>query len=102
MAAMAQVFNTLAPPDAPFTPETGAAIAAAFAENSDNPDMPQYAMAMEYIDAFVGYITVLDDQMGSPVGDSTAFLMDKYGEPLASNPNMTAFVQMRIAEAQGI
>jgi len=103
MAALAQIFNTLAPPDAPFTPEMGSAIAAAFAENFDNPDMPQYAMAMEYIDAFTGYVSVLDDQMGSPVGDSAAFVMGKYGEPLtASNPNMTAYVQMQIAEAQGI
>ena len=103
MAAMAQIFNTLAPPNAPFTPEMGAAIAAAFAENFDNPDMPQYAKAMEYIDAFTGYVTVLDDEMGSPVGDSTAFVMGKYGEPLRAggNANMTAYIQMRIAEARG-
>jgi hypothetical protein len=102
MVAMAQVFNTLAPANTPFTPETGAAIAAAFAENFDNPDMPQYAKAMEYIDAFTGYVAALDD-LGSPVGDSGAFVMGKYGAPLtASNPNMTAYVQMRIAETQGI
>ena len=73
----------------------GAAIAAAFAENFDNPDMPQYAKAIEYIDAFTGYVSVLDDEMGSPVGDSTTFVMGKYGAPLtASNPNMTAYVQI--------
>ena len=104
MAAMAQVFNTLAPPNAPFTPEMGAAIAAAFTENFDNPDMPQYAKAIEYIDAVVGYVTVLDDEMGSPVGDSTTFVMDKYGEPLRAggNANMTAYIEMRIAEAHGL
>ena len=104
MAAMAQVFNTLAPPDAPFTPEMGAAIATAFAENLNNPDMPQYAKAMEYIDAFVGYVTVLDDQMGSPVGDSMAFVMGRYGEPLRAgdNANMMAYVEMRIAQTQGL
>ena len=61
MAAMAQIFNTLAPPNVPFTPEMGAMIADSFSQNFDNADMPQYAMAIEYIDAFVGYVTALED-----------------------------------------
>jgi hypothetical protein len=34
---------------------------------------------MEYIDAFVQYVAVLDTEMGSPVGDSVAFVMEKHG-----------------------
>ncbi len=63
---------------------------------------PQYAKAIGYIDAFTGYVATLNDELGAPVGDSAAFVMGKYGEPLASNPNMAAYVQMRVAEAQGI
>jgi filamentous hemagglutinin family protein len=98
MAAMVQVFNALAPPDAPFTPEMAASIATAFADDIDNPEMPQYATVAEYIDAFVQYIAVLDTEFGSPVDDSVAFVMEKYGAAIAGsdNPNIGAFVTTRL------
>jgi hypothetical protein len=76
-----------------------ASIAAAFADNLDNPDMPQYATAMEYVDAFVEYIAVLDTELGSPVEDSVALVMEKYGAPLteSDNPNIGAYVAARLA-----
>ncbi|MBW7991543.1 MAG: hypothetical protein FVQ84_16240, partial [Planctomycetes bacterium] len=60
MAAMNQVFNELAPAGAPFTPEVAASIVTAFAGRVN--DGTQYATAIEYIDAFVRYIAVLDSR----------------------------------------
>jgi hypothetical protein len=99
MAAMAQVFGQLAPADTPYSPEMGAMIANAFADLRNNPDMPQYATAMEYIDAFVQYAAVLDTELGSPVGDSVAFVMEKYGATITENdnPNIAAYIQAQLA-----
>jgi len=100
MAAMAQVFNTLAPADAPFTPEMATSIAMAFGGAAEGS---QYASVMEYIDAFVQYAAVLDTELGSPVGDSVAFVMGKYGEGVtgSDNGNIAAFVATRL-EAIGM
>jgi hypothetical protein len=98
MAAMAQVFNEIAPPDRPPTDEMFASITTAFSQRLENADMPQYASAMEFIDAFVGYVAVLDE-LGSPVGDSVAFVMEKYGATITENPNpnIAAYIQTRLA-----
>jgi hypothetical protein len=57
-----------------------------------------YASAMEYIDAFVQYVAVLDTEMGSPVGDSVAFVMEKHGAGIteSDNANIAAFVATRL------
>ena len=98
MAAMVQAFNALAPADAPFTEEMTASIATAFADNINNAEMPQYATAMEYIDAFVQYIAVLDIEFDSPVGDSVAFVMEKYGTAIneSDNPNISAYLAAQL------
>jgi filamentous hemagglutinin family protein len=98
MAALVQSFNTLAPADVPFTPEMAASIAAVF---EDAEEGSQYASAMEYIDAFVQYVTVLDIELGSPVGDSMAFVMGKYGAGItgSDNANIGAFLT---AQLQGL
>jgi len=96
MAAMNQVFNTVAPAGAPFTPEMATSIVTAFAGRAN--DGTQYAVAIEYIDAFVQYIAVLNTEMGAPVGDSIAFVMQKYGTGLAEseNNNIAAFLATRL------
>ena len=96
MAAMNQVFNTVAPAGAPFTPEMAASVVTAFAGRVN--DGTQYATAIEYIDAFVRYIAVLSTEMGSPVGDSVAFVIEKYGAGLteSENSNIAAFVATRL------
>ena len=96
MAAMVQVFNATAPADAPYTPEMATSIAMAFEGAAEGS---QYASATEFIDAFVQYAAALDS-MGAPVGegDSTAFVMGKYGQGLSEN--MSSFVAGRIAEGQ--
>jgi hypothetical protein len=96
MAAMLQVFNATAPAGAPYTPEMATSIAMAFEGAAEGS---QYASAMEFIDAFVQYVAALDS-LGSPVGDSTAFVMGKYGTRLSENNNMATFVAGRIASGQ--
>jgi len=98
MAAMAYVFDQIAPADAPFTPEMGAAIATAFSENAE-ADI-RYASAMEYIEAFVQYVTVVDRDLDAPVGDSVAYVMEKYGSALleTGNSNMAAYVMMQLQQ----
>ena len=98
MAAMNQVFNELAPPDMPPSEEMFASIATAFSQQMENADMPQYASAMEFIDAFVKYVAVLDGELGSPVDDSVAFVMEKYGATVTenANPNIGAYIQTRL------
>ncbi|MHC4570451.1 MAG: two-partner secretion domain-containing protein [Planctomycetota bacterium] len=95
MAAMVQTFNALAPADAPFTPEMATSIAMAFEGAAEGT---QYASVMEYVDAFVQYVAVLDTELGSPVEDSVAFVMGKYGAGIteSDNANIAAFVATRL------
>jgi hypothetical protein len=95
---MIQVFNEQFPADAPFTPESQAALAAMFEQT---PEGTRYATAVEYIDAFVEYVIVLETELGSPVGDSQTFVMEKYGGPITGNPNFTAYVTARLEEEIG-
>ena len=100
ITAMAQVFNQVAPADAPFTPEMETAIAMAFAENADNQEAPQYAAAMTYIEAFVGYVAVVETELGSPIDNTVEYVLAKYGDNLdaAENENVQAYVQARLIE----
>jgi hypothetical protein len=96
MAAMNQVFNELAPASSPYSPEMATLIATAFADRVN--DATQYATAIEYLDAFVNYVAVLNSEMGSPVGDSIAYTMQKYGSGVtgSDNANMAAFLASRL------
>lgn len=100
MAAMVQTFNALAPADTPFSPEMATSIAMAFEGAAEGS---QYASAMEYIDAFVQYVAVLDTELGAPVGDSLVFVMDKYGAGItgSDNANLAEYVAARLAALGG-
>ena len=100
MAAMNQMFNELAPADAPFTPEMATSVAMAF---EDAAEGTQYASAMEFVDAFVRYVTILETQLGQPVDDSVAFVMEKYGSGItdSDNANIAAYVAMRLEAVGG-
>ena len=102
MAAVLQVFNEIAPADVPFTAEMAGSIATAFAEHVDNADMPQYATALEYIDAFTGYVALMDE-LDAPVDDPLAFVMGKYGAPVtgSDNANIAAYLEMQLAALGG-
>jgi len=99
MAALNQVFNEVAPANVPFSPVMATSIVTAFADQVDDGSQSNYATAMEYIDAFVQYVAILDTQLGSPVEDSTAFVMAKYGSGITENENsnVAAFVAARLA-----
>ncbi len=101
MAALAEVINTVAPADVPFTPEVGTLIAAAFEGRAS--DGTAYATALEYVDAFVEYVRVLDTEMGSPVGDSVEFVMEKHGAGINASPNdnVAAYVAARLEAIGG-
>ena len=103
LAAMNQIFNTLAPADAPFTEEVSASIATAFARLADQD--PEYALAADYIDAFVDYVAVLDSDLKVPVGDPMVYTLNKYGEAIMSNPNqniVTFLVQKVLVEGESL
>ncbi len=99
MAAMAYVFSQIAPADAPFTPEMGAVIATAFSQNAQTD--ARYASAMEYVDAFVRYVTVVDRDLNAPVeGGAVALVMNKYGSALIDSPNsnIAAYIMTQIQQ----
>jgi hypothetical protein len=77
-------------------------IVTAFAEHVG--DGTQYATAIEYIDAFVNYLAVLDTELGAPVadGDSVGFLMEKYGAGVtgSDNPDVAAFLVTRLESGE--
>ena len=100
MAAMVRMFNEVAPADTPFTPATAASIAMALEGAAEGS---QYASVMEYIDAFAQYVAVLDIELGSPVGDSVVFVMEKHGAGVmgSDNANIAAFVAMRLEAIGG-
>ena len=96
LAAMNQIFNTLAPVDAPFTPEVSASVVTAFAQLGTEDS--QYALATEYVDAFVQYVAVLNE-LKTPLGDAVAFTLEKHGSALSGediNPNITAYIMSQL------
>ena len=97
MAAMNQIFNTLAPANAPFTPEVSASVVTAFNQMAGQDH--QYALAEEYVNAFVQYVAALDTQIKAPVGDAVAFTMEKYGQNM--NPNIAAYLMSKLQVQNG-
>ena len=101
MAAMNQVFTELINSltlSAPFTPEMADSVAAAFTDPANTG--AQYAAAREYIDAFVQYIAILNTEMGSPIGDSVAYVLEKYGSDVEGNPIMAGFLASRLENSE--
>ncbi|NLW83123.1 MAG: filamentous hemagglutinin N-terminal domain-containing protein [Phycisphaerae bacterium] len=97
LAAMNQIFNTLAPADAPFTPEVSASVVTAFAQLGDQDR--QYALAAEYIDAFARYVAILDTELKAPIGDPVVFALEKHGDTLMgeqANPNIAAYILSQV------
>jgi hypothetical protein len=102
MAAMNQIFNTIAPANAPFTPEVSASVVMAF--NRFGGQDRQYALAEEYVNAFVQYVATLDMQIKSPVGDPVAFVLQKYGKSFVGenvNPNIAAYLMSKFQAQDG-
>ncbi|OQY03178.1 MAG: hypothetical protein B6I25_08390, partial [Planctomycetales bacterium 4572_13] len=106
IAALAHIFDTLAPIDAPYTPEVVASVQTALANfremdsrlamltDEEYEQYQQSAMADELVEAFVSYVAVLENDLKLPVGDSVALVMDKYFESIEAtgNPNIGAYL----------
>jgi hypothetical protein len=118
IAALAQIFDAVAPIDAPFTPEVSASIQTALANfremdsrlamltDEEYEEYQQSAMADELIEAFVSYVAVLENDLKLPVGESLALVMDKYFDAIEAtgNPNIGAYLieQMEAAQAEAV
>ncbi len=118
IAALAQIFDTLAPINAPFTPEVAASIQTALASfremdsqlamltDEQHAEYQQSAMANELVEAFVSYIAVLENDLKLPVGDSVVLVMDKYFESIEAtgNPNIGVYLieKMEAAQAEAV
>ena len=87
----------MVPAGALLTPEMEATIGQAFAGVGDNADV-RMAVALEYLDAFVEYVALLDNELGPLAGDSVAFVMEKYGAGVtdSDNSNIAAFVAAQL------
>ena len=98
MRALVEAINAAAPANVPFTPEIGTQIAAAF--ENHKADGTAYASALEYVDAFVEYVKILDTEMNSPTGDPVAFAMAKHGKGITEtdNANVAAFIASRLEQ----
>jgi filamentous hemagglutinin family protein len=106
VAALAQIFGTIAPIDAPYTPEISASITTVFADFRDaDPQLAlmsdeeyeeyqQYAMADELVEAFVSYVAVLENDLKMTPGDSIAMIIEKYFGAIeeAGNPNIGIYL----------
>ena len=56
---------------------------------------------MEYVDAFVRYVTVVDRDLNAPVeGGAVALVMNKYGSALIDSPNsnIAAYIMTQIQQ----
>ena len=118
IAALAQIFDAVAPIDAPFTPEVSASIQTALANfremetrlamlsDDEHIEYQQSAMADELIEAFVSYVAVLENDLKLPVGDSIAVVVEKYFDPIEAtgNPNIGAYLieKMEAAQAEAV
>jgi hypothetical protein len=97
VAALAQVVNEFVAPEAPISDERMALIAAALANHID--DDTHYAEASRWLDALVEYIGILNDEMGRPISNCVAFVLDKYGKSIVEtgDVSLAAYLQARLA-----
>lgn len=96
-AALVEIFERYAPLDRPFTPEDSTLITMALATQADQD--PLVALADDYIDAFVDYIAVLNDDLKTPIGDPLVYTLNKYGQPIMNHPNQN-IVSFIVAQVQ--
>jgi hypothetical protein len=96
VAALAEVVNEFVAPEVPISDEQMAMIAAALASHNDDGTL--YAEASRWLDALAEYIGILNNEMGWPISNSIAFVLDKYGSPITQigDVNLIAYIQARL------
>ncbi len=89
IAALGQVVAEFVQTDAPPSEEQIASFAQAMTLHKG--DTTHYAVAGQWLDAMVGYVGVLNMEIGWSIDKSVAFAQDKYAEPItASGDTRTA------------
>jgi hypothetical protein len=96
IASLAEVVNEFVAPEAPISDERMALIAAALASHTD--DGTHYAEASRWLDALVEYVGILNNEIGWPISQCVAFVVDKYGKPIEQigDVNLIAFIHARL------
>ena len=101
VASFVRVINEFVQPDIPPSPEQFSSIAQAFALHEN--DGTHYATAIQWLDALTEYVAVLNTDIGWPADESIAFVMGKYGAPVAETGQVSAiaFIQMHLENSSG-
>jgi len=101
IAALAQVIGEYASSTAPPTPEQMASVADVISRNARANN--HYAAAGEYLDAFVAYVGILNNEMAFSTEDSIMFAVDKYVAPLAEGQGagLAAYIAARLTDLGG-
>jgi hypothetical protein len=82
VAALSKVMSELASPIMPISEEYLASISQEIAFFNGNDDKPHYKLAVQWLDALEEYVSILTTKMQWSVGESIAFVGDKYVVPV--------------------
>ncbi len=98
LAALAEVVGEFVSPTMPISDELLAAISQALANQRYAEEKPQYATAAQWLDAFVEYVVILNNQMQWSIDESVVFTMDKYvtSAKEGSDETLLMFLHMRL------
>jgi filamentous hemagglutinin family protein len=101
MAALGRIINEFASSTAPPTEEQMASIADAITRNTDKDS--HFAVADEYLDALVTYVSILSSEMGFSTVESVQIVTDKYISRLTKDQNVgvAAFLAASLAALGG-
>ncbi|OHB62676.1 MAG: hypothetical protein A2168_09115 [Planctomycetes bacterium RBG_13_50_24] len=101
IAALAKVISEFVSGNTPPTEEQMASIADVIARNTDEDNY--YAVAGEYLDALVTYVSILNNDMGFSAAESVQFVTDKYVGRLAKSDNVgvATFIAVSLASLGG-
>lgn len=101
IAALGVVINEFAAPAAPISEEQMASIGQALALHTD--DGTHYASAGQWLDALVGYISILNSEIGWSTADSVAFATTKYVAPATAEADaaVVAYIEAQLAGLGG-
>jgi filamentous hemagglutinin family protein len=99
LAALARVVNAVAAGPGPVSDEQMAMIAASLKKPAEGSD---YALAAQWLDSLVQYVSILNNEMGMTADESAAFAA-KYTAPVTGGDNaaVAAYVQARLAALGG-
>jgi hypothetical protein len=98
LAALAEVVGEFVSPTMPISEELLAEISQALANQRYAEEKSQYATAAQWLDAFVEYVVILNNQMLWSVDESVVFTMNKYVTPAkeGSDETLLMFLHMRL------